>query len=80
MSLTKEELIDLIDRAFRVEEDTSQDIVKYIISSCQWMNIAQDKKDYIVNVLQRISRESDGHGKLLMRLKNRVLQENKDVY
>lgn len=80
MSIKKAELLRLIDKAHRSEEDAVFNISKHIESAIQWLPASPEETKNILDALNKLSRESVGHSAILTKLKKQVQEDTRDVF
>ncbi len=78
--MKKEALMKLFDRAIRLEEDASNTFAKHVTAATEWLDCSKEEHKRIIEVLKLLSSDSITHKKTLMRLRERVLKEDKNDF
>lgn len=78
--MKKEALIKLFDRAIRLEEDASNIFAKHVEAATEWLDCSKEEHERIVEVLKTLGSDSVVHKKTLMKLRERVLKDDKNDF
>ena len=78
--MKKNELIEFIDRALRVEEDAVAQLSKHIKAASSWSRFDAADMDKVSVILTHLHDDSAGHAKKLLELRKYVAEGDKDVY
>jgi hypothetical protein len=63
--LSKQNLIDLINRALRIEEESVPHLASHVISAMNFIEKNETLKEKIINVMEILKSESTDHAELL---------------
>ena len=80
MSITKDNLLKIIDRALNYEEEAVHTISRNISAAVEFLEENPKIKKRITEVMNKLSSESEGHAKIMKDLKDKISKEKKDVY
>ena len=80
MSLKKERLLAIINRALNSEEEAVQTISRNISSAIEFLEKDTKAKDKVKTIMEQLSQESTAHAKILYEIKELIAKEKKDVY
>ncbi|MEI6093449.1 MAG: hypothetical protein WCQ47_07185 [bacterium] len=80
MSLTKERLLVIINRALNFEEEAVQTVSRNISSAVEFLEKDASVKKRVKDIMDQLGEESNGHARILFQLKDIVAEEEKDVY
>ena len=80
MSLKRERLLTIINRALNAEEETVQTATRNITVAIDFLENDASVKDKVRSIMKQLSHESTGHAKILHELKDTIMKEEKNVY
>ncbi len=78
--MEREQLINLINRALRIEEEQVPTLTNSISSAVNFLEKDANIRDRVLKVMELLSQESAGHASRLKSLLTRIKKDKKDVY
>lgn len=80
MSITKERLLSIINRALNFEEDAVETVSRNISSAVEFLEKDMVIKNKVKGIMAQLGEESVGHAQILHTLKDHIIEEKKNVY
>ncbi|MBS3761896.1 MAG: hypothetical protein KGZ25_01210 [Planctomycetes bacterium] len=78
--MAKEDLLKALDKAVRTEEKATPLYLRHVSASVPWFGFEDDEKEEIQNVLRSIAQDSSRHREMIEELREKVEQEDRDVF
>ncbi len=78
--MKKQKLINLIDRALRIEEDVGAGLSEDLSATVNWSSFTEKEKDEVNRILKKLHDDTIRHAKIISALKERILKDTRNVY
>ena len=78
--MKRDDLIRFIGEALRIEEEAVASYAKHITATITFGGFSETDQTKIRTILKKLEDDSRDHAAILMSLKNRILEDNRDVY
>lgn len=78
--MKRQDLLNLIERAQRTEEDAVKSFARHIGAATRWLSCTPEENEQIRRTLVKLEQDSRIHASLLKKISEKIEMEARDVY